>query len=89
MVDQYLLIANSIRDFHHQISSKVLTNKKNAPKWEVESFLVKDRQETFVADFAPLLSLAETLEKLAAHHQALALPPEPGVSFIGGMGEQK
>lgn len=89
MVDQYLLLANHIRDGWHNINQKVIKHGKNAPKWDLDIFPVKGVEMPVVEDFAFLLSIANVLEELAEHHKALALPPETGVNVIGGFGDHK
>lgn len=61
MGDTYLLIANQLKDFHHLWSEKIKNSKTNSPKWIVS--------EGIVEELAPLLILANLLDKLGGNIQ--------------------
>ena len=60
MHDSYLLIANQLRDFHHNLHEHILNDTKNRPKWTLDE---KGRIEQIY----PLLILADLLEKLGGN----------------------
>jgi hypothetical protein len=89
MFDQYTLLANQLRDIHNTLKGKIVDHPKFAPKWAVETYAVNGNEEAFVVEITPLLSLAETLERMAAHHAALDLPSETGMSYVSGIEQPK
>lgn len=82
MYDQYTLLANQLRDIHNFLRWKILEHPKYTPKWKIEEQKLGPEPGLYIEEIISLLSLAETLEKMAAHHAALALPPESGVNYV-------
>lgn len=76
-----MLLANQLADLSFQLTSKVANDKKHAPKWRVTVLQVDEKTtHTIVDEFAPLLSLIETLRKLANHHDHSV--EEPTMSMV-------
>lgn len=86
MFDAYTLLANQLADIHNQLSAKVLEDTKHAPKWKVTTTSIgtgKDMiAQGLVDDFAPLLSLVQTLKSLANYHNKVP-PEQSAISFPG------
>lgn len=69
MFDVYSLLANQLRDIYSLLEEKILSDKKYAPKWKVvEIPIANGEPQRVVNDLGPLLSLINTCERLAAHH---------------------
>lgn len=59
--DNYLLIANHLRDIHHALEEKIVNSRTHSPKWEVQVVSAEQR----VVELSSLLGIAMLLEKLA------------------------
>ena len=87
MFDVYTLLANQIADIHIQLTAKIVSNPKNSPKWEVsEEFIDEKTTQLLVHELAPLLSLVNTLQRLANHHDHATEPPSS--SFLAETDEK-
>lgn len=76
--DNYLLIANHLRDIHHSLESKILNSKTHNPKWEVEKV---NETTDMVVELSSLFGLVALLEKLAnpsEQSQPTFIYPEAG-----------